>query len=182
MTDTLTLAISKETVQDESQLKEHISTLPTQQLEQPRRSGERLFWQLLRFGTVGGLNTGIDILIFNVFLWIGPTQNTTYLLAYNSLAYAIGAINSFILNKYWTFQHKQHTTYGEVFRFAITTCCGILCNDVILWVVGTFLHPVMINATVWANASKILAISGTFMLSFLGMRLWVFTHRPGKKP
>lgn len=166
---------------DEPQLEEQFSSLPTRHLETQKMSWRRLFWQLFRFGMVGGLNTAIDLLIFNGFLWLWPTQNTTSLLAYNSFAYAFGAINSFILNKYWTFQHKQQTTYGEVLRFAITTFCGILCNDSILWIVGSFLHPVVINATLWANASKVLAISGTFLISYLGMRLWVFARKPGGK-
>jgi putative flippase GtrA len=39
----------------------------------------------------------------------------------------------------------------------------------------------MINATLWANASKVLAISGTFLVSYLGMQLWVFAHQPERK-
>jgi putative flippase GtrA len=165
---------------NELQQQERISRLPTQHLEPPKKSWQGLFWQLFRFCLVGGLNTGIDLLILNGLLWIWPTGNTEHLLAYNSFAYASGAINSFILNKYWTFQNRQQTTYGEVLRFALTTACGILCNDAILWIASAFLHPMMINATLWANTSKILAISGTFMISYLGMRLWVFTRQSKK--
>jgi putative flippase GtrA len=155
--------------------------LPTQPLKPPEKSWQTLLWQLMRFGLVGGLNTGIDLLILNGLLLLWPTHNTEHLLAYNSFAYAFGAVNSFILNKYWTFQNRKRTTYGEVLRFALTTLCGIICNDIILWIASTFLHPVMINATLWANASKVLAISGTFMISYLGMRLWVFARQPGRK-
>jgi putative flippase GtrA len=174
------LELPSEPLHGELHLREQVSSIPTQPLKMYKKSWRSLFWQLFRFGLVGGLNSGIDLLIFNGLLWLGPTQNTTSLLAYNSFAYAFGAINSFILNKYWTFQNKQRTTYGEVLRFALTTFCGIVCNDGILWIAGSFLHPVMINATLWANASKVLAISGTFMISYLGMRLWVFTHQPGE--
>jgi putative flippase GtrA len=177
---TVVLELSGRPSSSELQQKEYISRLPTQHLEPPKKSWQGLFWQLFRFCLVGGLNTGIDLLILNVLLWIWPTQNTEHLLAYNSFAYAFGAINSFILNKYWTFRNKQQTTYGEILRFALTTACGIICNDIILWIAGTFLHPVMINPTLWANASKVLAISGTFMISYLGMRLWVFTRQPGR--
>ncbi len=180
MTQTAKRELFSESPHGEPQLKDLIPTIPTQPLAMHRRSWRSLFWQILRFGLVGGVNTGIDLLMFNGLLWLWPTQNTTSLLAYNSFAYAFGAINSFILNKYWTFQNMRRTTYGEVVRFALTTFCGILCNDGILWVAGNFLHPVMINATLWANASKVLAISGTFMISYLGMRLWVFAKQPGR--
>jgi putative flippase GtrA len=178
---TVVLELSGRTSSSELQQKERISRLPTQHLEPPKKSWQGLFWQIFRFCLVGGLNTGIDLLILNGLLWIWPTQNTEHLLVYNSFAYAFGAINSFILNKYWTFQNRQQTTYGEVLRFALTTACGIICNDIILWIASSFLHPVMINATLWANASKVLAISGTFMISYLGMRLWVFARQPGRK-
>ena len=181
MVRTVELELTDKPPHGEIQLKEQISTLPTILLEPYQKAWRGLFWQFFRFCLVGGINTGVDLLIFNGLLWIGPTQNTTYLLAYNSFAYAFGAINSFILNKYWTFQNKRRTTYGEVLRFALTTLCGVICNDSILWIAGNFLHPVMINATLWANASKVLAISGTFLVSYLGMQLWVFAHQPERK-
>jgi len=161
----------------EQQDKEQVSTTP---IEQRKKSWRNLGWQLVRFGIVGGMNTALDLLILNGLLWLWPTQDTLRLVAYNSIAYAFGAVNSFILNKYWTFRSKQRTTCGEVSRFALTTACGIACNDIILWLVGRSLHPVMINTTLWANASKALAICGTFMVSYLGMRLWVFVHHPTK--
>ena len=181
MAETVALELSNRTSNSKQQENEHTSYVPTLQPEPPQKPWQVLFWQLFRFCLVGGLNTGIDLLVLNGLLWLWPTQNTEHLLAYNSFAYTFGAINSFILNKYWTFRNQQKTTYGEVLRFALTTACGILCNDSILWIASTFLHPVMINATLWANASKILAISGTFMISYLGMRLWVFARQPRKK-
>src|SRR5216684_1394283 len=78
--------------------------------------------QFLRFGLVGGLNTIVDLLILNVLLWLFPIQHTSLLIIYNSIAYGIGAINSFVLNKYWTFGHRKHTTPAELLRFVVTTC------------------------------------------------------------
>ncbi len=178
MAQTVELKIHSKSLYGQLQQKELISSLPTQPLEPPEKSRRDLFWQFFRFVLVGGLNTGIDLLALNGLLLLWPTQDTWHLLAYNSFAYAFGAVNSFILNKYWTFQKKQQTTLGEVLRFALTTMCGIVCNDTILWIAGQFLQSVMINATIWANVSKVLAISGTFMISFFGMRLWVFAHQP----
>src|SRR5229473_2405525 len=60
-------------------------------------------WQLVRFGIVGVLNTTIDIVTLNILLWRFPTHNANLLLVYNTIAYTLGALNSFALNKYWTF-------------------------------------------------------------------------------
>jgi putative flippase GtrA len=96
------------------------------------------------------------------------------LLVYNSAAYAIGGINSFVLNKYWTFRQRQRTTRQEVLRFLLTTSLGIACNDLIIWLINTFSHPLIADARLWVNVSKICALFGTVFISFLGMRLWVF--------
>src|SRR5256885_215908 len=90
-------------------------------------------WQILRFSLVGLLNTALDLLVFNGFIWLLPTSNTTLLLIYNSIAYALGGINSFLLNKYWTFGRRQAASVGEVSRFMVTTLLGILCNDMLIW-------------------------------------------------
>ncbi len=133
--------------------------------------------QVLRFGLAGGLNTLVDIVILNSLLWVFPTSSTLMLLAYNSLAYSLGAVNSFLLNKYWTFGQKQRTTRGELARFTLITLCGIGWSTVILWLASHILHSFLVNATVWANASKVVAIAGTALISYLGMRLWVFVSK-----
>jgi putative flippase GtrA len=99
------------------------------------------------------------------------------LLLFNSIAYGFGAINSFLLNKYWTFDHRQKITLTELGRFAVTTCLGILVNDLLIWVIGSMLHPLISTPTIWTNTSKILAIAGSVSISYLGMRLWVFTRK-----
>jgi len=133
----------------------------------------------VRFGLVGGLNTLVDIAILNALLWLFPTTSTFMLLAYNSLAYSLGAINSFLLNKYWTFGSRQKGTRGELMRFTLITLYGIGWSGSILWLASTLFHPYLVNATLWANASKVVAIAGTALISYLGMRLWVFVR---KKP
>jgi len=141
----------------------------------------KTFRQLWCFSLVGGLNTLIDLLILNMLLWLFPTQSTFLLIIYNSIAYGIGAINSFVLNKYWTFSHKQRTTATELLRFAVTTCVGIAGNDLLIWIVGGVLHPFISNPALWTNTSKVIAIFGTSSISYLGMRLWVFVHQPQKE-
>jgi putative flippase GtrA len=142
-----------------------------------RRAWKQFFAQVLRFCLVGGLNTILDLLLFNCLLWVFPTINPVNLVVYNSLAYAFGGINSFVLNKYWTFRHRQSIVPGEVARFIITTLVGICVNDALLWLCSNSIHLQDINPTLWANVSKIVAIFGTFLISYAGMRLWVFSKR-----
>jgi putative flippase GtrA len=134
--------------------------------------------QLVRFGIVGILNTTLDLLILNSLLWLFPTTNTQLVLLFNSLAYGIGAINSFLLNKYWTFRQHRSITVGEVGRFALTTLLGIGCNDCLIWLANMLFRSFISQDTLWMNASKLIAIAGTVFISYIGMRLWVFAKRP----
>ncbi|WP_161977337.1 GtrA family protein [Dictyobacter kobayashii] len=140
-----------------------------------------LFGQILRFCMVGGLNTALDLLLFNVIFWLWPTQNSLQLLVYNSIAYALGGINSFLLNKYWTFGHRQRIARSEIISFTITTLLGIGANDAILWLCSRLIHLQHINPTLWANSSKLIALFCTCLISYVGMRMWVFARKADKK-
>ena len=143
----------------------------------PARSWSASFWQIVRFGIVGALNTTIDVLTLNLLLWRFPTHNANLLLLLNTIAYTLGSLNSFGLNKYWTFKRRQTITGGEVVRFAIVNVAGIICNDSIIWIAARILHPLIASNLLWANASKLIALSGTMILSYLGMHLWVFANK-----
>lgn len=139
-----------------------------------RRSTPR---QLLRFGLVGILNTAIDVLAYNLLVWRFDLRTSPALLLANAVAYALGAINSFALNRRWTFGRQGHRTAGEVGRFVVTTLGGISLNDLLLWLLTRALLPVLGPTRLWANAAKIGAIGGSVLLSYLGMRFWVFARR-----
>jgi putative flippase GtrA len=132
--------------------------------------------QLARFGLVGALNTALDLLVLNGLLFLFPTTRTLTILGYTALAYTAGAVNSFLLNKHWTFERQHRTTWAEVARFAATTACGIGGNLAFVALASVVPHPFLSNAVAWTNLSKVFALGSTSLLSFLGMRLWVFVH------
>ncbi len=141
-----------------------------------RGSLPRWVGQVLRFGLVGGLNTMVDLFVLNSLIWLFPTTNTFTLLTYNVFAFSVGAFNSFLLNKYWTFKNQRQITSQEVKRFALTTLLGLAWSTIVLWFVGNFLHPFEMNAVLWANISKGIAIASSSLLSYLSMHFWVFIH------
>ena len=146
-----------------------------------RRTRGRTIWQFVRFGLVGCVNTIIDLLVLNGLLWLWPAQGTARLLLFNTLAYACGALNSFVFNRYWTFRREGPPNAREGARFLLVTLAAIACNDLILWLMRNILHPVHLNPALWTNVSKVVAIGGTILLSYLGMRLWVFVQSSHEK-
>jgi hypothetical protein len=59
--------------------------------------------------------------------------------------------------------------------------CGIGWSNSIIWLASHVLRPFLVNTTVWANVSKLVAIFGTALISYLGMRLWVFVSKLEKE-
>jgi len=112
-----------------------------------------------------------------MLLLLFPTNSARMILIFGAIAYSIGAVNSFLLNKYWTFGYRQRTSWREVARFFVTTLLGIGWSSIILWLASNALQPLLINPTIWANASKVIAICGTVLINYLGMSLWVFVSK-----
>lgn len=139
-----------------------------------------LIVQLFRFIFVGGINTIIDIVAFNMLIWMFPTSNNFVLVFYNSLAYALGAVNSFCLNKIWTFQQRSNATNNQIIRFVLITSLGIICNDAFLWLATTFFNSLSLTSFLWINIAKVSAIAGSVAVSYIGMRFSVFTKEDGE--
>jgi len=142
----------------------------------PILSRRALIGQIIRFAIVGGANTVIDVLTLNLLLLCFPTRNTGLLVIFNSLAYTLGAFNSYVLNKYWTFRSAKTAKRREIIRFAIVNVFGIVCNNGLVWLAAATLHPFITNTLLWANSAKLVAVIGTSTLTYFGMRLWVFKH------
>ena len=142
----------------------------------------RDIWQFLRFGLVGCLNTLVDLLTLNCLLWLWPARNPGVLLFANSLAYAFGALNSFALNRHWTFQRRGRASRHEITRFVLAALAGIVCNDLLLAGLNNALQAAHLSTTTWLNIAKLIAIGGTVLISYLSMRLWVFVHQPQHTP
>jgi len=157
--------------------KQHVYEAEIHKREQDS-SSDKFHWskQVLRFGLVGSLNTFVDLLILNSLLWLLPTTGIPTLLTYNVLAFSLGAVNSFLFNKYWTFGHRQGITLKELSRYTIAALCGVGWSTLVLWFASTVLHPLAVNPTLWANTAKIVSVASSALLSYLGMRLWVFVR------
>ena len=140
------------------------------------------FQQFLRYCLVGGVNTGVDLLMLNILLWCFPTHNVQVLVAYNSVAYSCGALSSFFLNKYWTFRRTQRPTAREVVRFVISVLLEVLYSNVLIWLAGKALQPFIPNITLWGNASKLVSVVVGTVISYTFMRFWTFANGSQDQP
>jgi putative flippase GtrA len=126
------------------------------------------FYQFIRFSIVGLSNTIIDLGFFNLLLSLGVD---TYLSA--SISFLIAATNSYVLNRYWTFNDRQTTHLAAQYtRFMVVSGLGLLLNNLIIFLLTTAFR----DANQWylVNAGKLLAIGLVVLWNYFGSRYFVF--------
>src|ERR1035437_7656265 len=98
-----------------------------------------LIGQLARFLLVGVLNTIVDLGILNVLIWISDSnENTLLYIVFKSFSFVLAVINSYYLNKYWTF-HSRTENRSEFIVFFIVSTVGFFLNVLVSTIVFSIL-------------------------------------------
>ena len=118
-------------------------------------------FEFSKFAIVGVLNSGVDFGILNTLILLTGMASGAAFLAFKSISVTLGVINSYLWNKYWTFQvdvSESGAARRELIAFMVVTLAAVAVNvagaDVIVNVIGA---PHGISTKVWANVG---AISG----------------------
>jgi putative flippase GtrA len=127
--------------------------------------------EFLRFCVVGSLNTGIDFTVFAVLFGWGVA-----LLPAHIISYGCGILNSFWLNRKWTFKEKAdrltlESDTGRSLRqmvqfMALNLLTLGLTYELLIWVHNNWGWPMLM--------SRLFAIGASLAINFAGSRLWVF--------
>lgn len=145
--------------------------------------------QLSKFAIVGILNTLVDIIIFNLIKKF--TKIRTVWASY--ISSTIAMFNSYILNKYWTFESTQQglTAAGEAAKFFVSTIIGIyVIHNGVVWLAsekltafGEFVYKIALKVPIAKrfsrdfiinNFAKICGIGSSMIWNFLLYKFWVF--------
>jgi putative flippase GtrA len=145
--------------------------------------------QVSKFGLVGILNTLIDLVIFNLIRKF--TKLKTVSASY--ISSTIAMINSYVLNKYWTFQSANSglSAAGEAAKFFFSTIIGIwVIHNGLVWILSEkFTLPSKIafcitshlpilkklnKKFVYDNTAKVFGIAGSLVWNFILYKFWVF--------
>lgn len=118
--------------------------------------------RLIKFGATGILNTLIDYLLFALLAQVFMLD------VYFSqvCGYFAGMLNSYLINRRWTFQTKQNFFSPQFLKF-------ILSNLFVL-AVSIFLLKVFLDISTPVLLAKLFTVCITMGINFLISRLWVF--------
>jgi putative flippase GtrA len=123
--------------------------------------------QFVKFGIVGVTNT---LLTFAVYTLLLKVFGVWYLAA-SAIGFVVGTINSFLLNRRWTFRGHVGDALTPV-RWTVVQCCGLAVNEGLLYV---FVHQARVDKLLaQAFATAVVTVS-----TFFANRAWTFRmHAP----
>lgn len=136
----------------------------------------KLFLQFGKFFVVGILNTGLDFLVLNLLMWITQTYKGTPIVIFGTISFSVAVINSYFLNKYWTFGDQSKTQAPQQFvKFLSVAIVGLVLNNSIIYFITTLVNPIFgLSPVLWANFAKAMATGVVLAWNFVGYKLFVF--------
>jgi len=118
--------------------------------------------QFVKYGIVGASNTALTLGVYTLAVKLG----VPYLLAL-LIGYLVGGINSYVLNRRWTFRagHLAHSSVGT--RFAAVQVFAILANEGLLYL---FVHDLHVEKILAQAILTVPVLAVTFYVN----RVWSF--------
>ncbi|KKQ22164.1 hypothetical protein A2999_00795 [Candidatus Wolfebacteria bacterium RIFCSPLOWO2_01_FULL_38_11] len=151
-----------------------------------------------KFAAVGVINTAVDFIVLNILIYFGFTLAFVVLgqefLVANVISVAVAMVNSFILNKQWTFKAETANIYLEIVKFIVVTVIGMFVVHQIIFNVLYYnlpaissavisivnilrLNSIFSNEFVRLNFAKSIAIVASLIWNFVGYKFIVFKSR-----
>jgi putative flippase GtrA len=113
--------------------------------------------RFIRFGVVGVLNTLVDYGVF----WALTHHGGVWLMGANTLSFSCAALNSYLLNKYWTFGHKTRPGLREFRNYIAVVLAGFAVSSLSLYILAHGLGP---------YGAKAVSIALTMLWNYFGVR------------
>lgn len=142
-----------------------------------------------KFIITGFINTGIDFGVLFLLVFLSGKDKGIYTLIFPAISFIFATINSFFMNKYWTFRAADRSsgtekTAKDFSQFLFVTLIGLSINAGITYSLSNFVPPFLgisigflngvLNQRVWVFFSKACATAVSLVWNFIGYKLWVF--------
>lgn len=123
---------------------------------------------LIRFIIVGCINTGVDFFTFSILHSLFGLDKMISQIS----GYSMGVVNSFILNKLWTFENKRSkvNTTNQLIRFIAVNLISLVVS---------LLGLKLLNEAYGINIyiSKLIITGMAQAVNYAGYKLWVFDSK-----
>lgn len=127
--------------------------------------------QFVKFGMVGAMNTILDYGLYTFFVTL---IHINYLVA-NALSFCVALINSFYLNRNWTFRQGGSNWRREAIKYFVVYISGLLIGEALLYIFVDRFH-------IHELLGKAMIVAVVLFWNYLGIRFWAFRKTSGDLP
>ncbi len=123
------------------------------------------WWQLLKFGIVGGSGYLINLAVFAL---LAGTLDVHHLAAAVG-AFCVAVTNNFLWNRYWTFSPGDGSAGFQAARFFVVSVAALGLNLIVL-------EALVAGAGTGELTAQAIAVAVAMPFNFLGNKLWTFAQ------
>ncbi len=137
-----------------------------------------VLYQIAKFVLVGGFNFLLDMAVLNFLVFATGIASGIIQTGFKSVSFFIAVINSYLLNKYWTFKRESDESASKEFlQFVIVSLIGMFINASVDYVFVNMVSPFGgMPLKTWAQFSAVLAAAVGMFWNFLGYKFIVFNE------
>lgn len=134
--------------------------------------------QFGKFAAVGTLNSLLDLGVLNFLILITDIASGFHFTLFKTIAFLVAKNNSYLWNKFWTFENKDKVSWREYIKFVFFTSIGMVMNvGVASFIVNGFAPPSGVSDRWWANIGAAAAMLLVTAWNFLTYRKFVFKNK-----
>ncbi len=128
--------------------------------------------QVSMFAAIGVLNTVIDFSITLSLSYFLQATDGVSLIMINTFAFSIALINSYFLNKTFTFNDNDTTSVSKVIKYSIVSILSLVLSNIVLYAfTSIIMYPISILIVF---IGKIFATLVSMVSNYLGYQYLVF--------
>lgn len=138
--------------------------------------------QYFKYSVVGLSCGAIDLGVLNGLLYFFPTRNGVMLAVFNTIAYSLAVLNSYIWNSRFTFQESSNHSYKQFFAFIAQAIISLVISNLV-FVGGVALLSMFAFVPRWLinNIAKLTSMFCSSTSSFFFNKFFVFRSKSGPR-
>jgi putative flippase GtrA len=137
-----------------------------------------VIYQFGKFAAVGVLNTFVDLGVLNLEIVAFGTPGAWVYRVFKTVSFLAATTNSFLWNKYWTFNSQEPASAKQTIEFYGVAFVGFLLNvGLASYVFSNVSRPISVSQNLWANIGALVGVAAAFLWNFIGYKFWVFKKK-----
>jgi len=121
------------------------------------------WWQLLKFGIVGGSGYLINLAVFAALAGALDVHHIVAAIG----AFCVAVSSNFLWNRYWTFGPGEGPAHFQAVRFFAVSVAALALNLVVL-------EALLARGGIGELTAQAIAVAVAMPFNFLGNKLWTF--------